>query len=283
MQGRTIRRSMTSVLLIIIGCYCAVLVAMFLWQGKLVFVPSTAHVADPSQLGFSFDDVWLTAADGVRTHAWYVPAASTTARTVLFFHGNAGNISHRSETLQLYHRLGLNVLMSDYRGYGRSEGNPSERGTELDALAAWQYLRQQRGTAASAILIHGRSLGGAIALALVEQIAESDNPIGAVIVESSFTSLPDVGALAYPWLPVRWLARIYYPNQARIARVRAPLLIAHATADEVIPFHHGQLLHAAAPTGAQFLSMRGGHNDGFLATGTEYVEALNAFINQHLQ
>ena len=273
---------MTSLLLIIIGCYCAILVAMFMWQGKLVFVPSTAHVSDPSQLGLSFDDVWLTASDGVRTHAWYVPASTTTARTVLFLHGNAGNISHRSETLRLYHGLGLNVLMSDYRGYGRSEGKPSERGTELDALAAWQYLREQRGTAASAILIHGRSLGGAIALALVEQIAESDNPIGALIVESSFTSLPDVGAVAYPWIPVRWLARIYYPNQARIARVRAPLLIAHATADEVIPFHHGQRLHAAAPAGAQFLSLSGGHNDGFLATGTAYAQALRAFIDQHL-
>jgi hypothetical protein len=256
---------------------------VFVWQDKLVYFPGKQHVANPGRLGLSFDDVWLTAADGVRTHAWYVPAASPTARTVLFFHGNAGNISHRLGTLELYHRLGLNVMMPDYRGYGRSEGTPGERGTELDALAAWQYLRDQRGTAASAILIHGRSLGGAIALALAERIAGLNAPVGAVFVESAFTSVPDVAADVYPWLPVRWLSRIHYPNRERIARLSAPLLIAHAPADEVIPFRHGERLYAAAPAGAQFLRMRGGHNDGFVASGSSYVEALSAFIDRHLQ
>jgi fermentation-respiration switch protein FrsA (DUF1100 family) len=204
------------------------------------------------------------------------------ARSVLFLHGNAGNISHRSETLRLYRRLGLNVLMIDYRGYGRSEGRPSEHGTELDAFAAWQYLVEQRTKAASAILIHGRSLGGTIALALTESIAKRGGVIGAVFIESRFTSVPDIGAEVYPWVPVRWLARIDYPNLVRIARLRAPLLIAHAPDDEVIPFHHGQRLHEAAPLGTHSLRLRGRHNDGFLVTGSVYVDALSAFVDQHI-
>lgn len=280
---RTVHRTMTNILLIAVCCYGAVLAAMFVWQDKLVYLPSKQHIADPEQMGLSFDDVWLTAADGVRTHAWYVPGPAQTERTVLFFHGNAGNISHRPRTLELYHGLGLNVLMPDYRGYGRSEGEPTERGTELDAVAAWQHLRDERGIAASSILVHGRSLGGGIALALADRIAGPNDQPGAVFVESSFTSVPDVGAEAYPWAPIRWLARIHYPNRERIARLTTPLLIAHGPADEVIPFRHGERLHQAAPTGTRFLRMSGGHNDGFVVTGSTYIEALSAFIARHLR
>jgi fermentation-respiration switch protein FrsA (DUF1100 family) len=279
----TICRTMSVVLLSLFGAYGSVLLAMFVWQDKLVYMPSKQHMSDPQQLGMPFDDVWLVAADGVRTHAWYVPAALPTARTVLFFHGNAGNISHRLDTLELYHRLGVNVLMPDYRGYGRSDGSPSETGIDLDALAAWQYLREQRGVAASAILIHGRSLGGGVALALADRLGGPHSAPGAVFVESSFTSVADVGADAYPWVPVRWLTRIHYPNRQRIARLRAPLLIAHAAADEVIPFHHAERLHAAAPSGTRLLRMRGGHNDAFLVSGPAYIEALSAFIDRHLR
>lgn len=285
MLDKTIRRSMTSIVLTLLACYVVVVFAMFVWQDKLVYQPSEQHIANPRQIGLSFSDVWLTAADGVRTHAWYVaaPSSSSTTRTVLFFHGNAGNISHRLETLDLFHRLDLNVLMPDYRGYGRSQGSPSESGTELDAVAAWRYLREQRATPASAILIHGRSLGAGVALALAEQIASSSGEIGAVFIESAFTSVPDLVADVLPWFPARGLVRIHYPNLERIARLSAPLLIAHSPADEVIPFHHGERLHAAALMGARFLRMQGGHNDGFVVTGSAYTEAVSAFIERHLR
>lgn len=273
---------MISFFIITLFGYGAIAATMYAVQDRLVFFPDKQLSGDPQQWGMNFEEVWLTATDGVRSHAWYVPASSPTARTVLFLHGNGGNISHRPQTIALYHQLGLNILILDYRGYGRSEGKPSETGTLLDASAAWRHLRDERSIDAAAILIHGRSLGGGVALALADQLTQNDIDFAALFVESTFTSIADVGAEKYPWLPVRLLSRIHYPNKQRIATIKVPVLIAHGPGDELIPFHHGKGLHAVAPTGSVFLQMQGGHNDGFIVTGQPYVESLAQFVNAHL-
>ncbi len=259
--------------------YGAMLLYVFLAQERLLYLPNFAGenlVATPERLGLAYEDVHLAASDGVRLHGWYVPA--TQARgTVLFLHGNAGNISHRLESIERFHRLGLHVLIIDYRGYGDSEGRPSEEGTYRDARAAWNWLVQAKLANASEILIFGRSLGGSIAA----QLASEVDPAG-VIVESAFTAVPDVAARVYWFLPVRLLARFEYNTRAALKRVTCPVLIVHSRDDEIIPFTHGQALFAAASEPKQLLALNGGHNNAIFTSMSVYEQGLKDFIGRLL-
>lgn len=160
-----------------------------------------------------------------------VCSSSAGTRHAAFLHGNAGNISHRLDSLRIFHGLGLDVLILDYRGYGRSEGRPSEEGTYRDARAASRYLVEARGVAPERIVVFGRSIGAAIAAAL----AVEQRP-AALILESGFTSVPDLAADLYPWLPARRLARLHYDTRARLPHVTVPVLIVHSRDDEIISF-----------------------------------------------
>jgi uncharacterized protein len=228
--------------------------------------------ATPRTIGFDYEDVHITTEDGVKLHGWFVPAPSARA-TVLHFHGNGGNISHRLEYIALFRQLGLNAVLIDYRGYGQSEGRTTEAGTYRDARAAWRYLTETRGLAPANIIVHGESLGGAVASRLAAETA----PAG-LIVESSFTSAVNLGAEVYRWLPVRWLARYTYPTMEYLRRVRVPVLVVHSRDDEIIPFHHGQALYAAAQAPKRFIEVRGGHNDGVSARGGQYIAGFRAFL-----
>lgn len=257
--------------------YGALTLFLFARQEQMVFLPSGTVAATPAQRGLEYEDLWLHTADGVRLQAWYVPAPDPAAPVVLFFHGNAGNISHRLDTLSLLHGLGLSILILDYRGYGNSEGRPSEPGLYQDALAAWHYLVEVRGTPPARIVLHGRSLGAAVAAWL----ALRERP-GALILESAFRSVPELGAHHYPWLPVRWLARIRFPLDAYLPSVQVPVLVVHSPDDEIAPISHGRALYGLAPEPRAFLEIRGGHNEGFLVSGAQYREGLRAFLEQHL-
>lgn len=262
--------------------YLALVVMMTLMQGRLMYMPMATLVTTPADRGLDYEEVWLTTGDDVRLHAWYLPppsAASPGDRrtpTLLFLHGNAGNISHRLESLAIFHELGLAVLILDYRGYGRSEGRPDEEGLYRDAQAGWHYLRDERGIDAEDIIIFGRSLGGAVAAWL----AARKQP-GGVILESAFTSAADLGAELYPWLPVRWMLRVEYDTLSAVRALSSPLLIAHSPGDEIVPFHHGRRLYDAAPGPRSLLEMRGGHNDGFVVSGEDYRRGLSDFIGQY--
>lgn len=254
--------------------YGLILLLVYVFQDRLVYFPTSTLVAAPRAIGLDYEDVWVTTEDGVRLHGWFVPAPAARA-TVLHLHGNGGNISHRLERIALFRRLGLAVFLIDYRGYGRSDGRPSEEGTHRDAQSAWRYLTETRGLAPSSIIIHGESLGGAVAARLAAETA----PL-ALIVESSFTSAVNLGAEVYPWLPVRWLSRYRYPTAEYLARVRAPVLIVHSREDEIVPFRHGAALYAAAPEPKQLLEIRGGHNDGLLLSREPYVAGLDRFLRE---
>lgn len=273
-------RAMLTAVIATLGIYLAFLTLVYLGQSGLLYLPDAAGrglVTTPAAVGLEYEDVYLRTEDGVSLHGWLVSASEKTRqaprRTLLFFHGNAGNISHRLDSLRIFAELGLDIFIFDYRGYGRSGGSPSEEGTYRDATAAWHWLTRERGLGPGQVVLFGRSLGAAVAL----ELAGRTNPAG-LIVESAFTSVPDLGAELYPFIPVRLLSRYRYDNLGRIASVRVPVLVVHSRGDEIVPFRHGQALYAAAPGAKQFLELQGGHNDGFLASEAVYQRGLAEFL-----
>jgi fermentation-respiration switch protein FrsA (DUF1100 family) len=271
------KRDMLSIITTLVVIYVAVVALAYFFQERLLYFPLRGIAATPASRGLTYENVSIETEDGVKISGWFVPAEQSRG-VVLFFHGNAGNISHRLDSLEIFHRLGLSTLIIDYRGYGQSEGKPTEEGTYLDAEAAWRYLTNERQVSPSEIIFFGRSLGGAVAAWLA-----ITHPPRALILESTFTSVPDVAAQAYPFLPVRPLSRIHYNTLKRLPEINVPLLIVHSPNDDVIPYSHGQKLYAAANEPKEFLQLRGGHNEGFIISTTEYEAKLAAFISEYLQ
>ena len=247
-------------------------ILMWLLQPGMVFYPLRAHQATPADWGLVFEDVELTTADGVDIHGWYIPHRRATY-TLLFLHGNAGNISHRGDSIAIFNRLGLSVLIIDYRGYGRSSGRPSEAGLYLDALAAWRYLVEDRGVEPSKILVFGRSLGANVAA----DLAARERP-GAVILESGFSSARDMARHLYPGLHWILYRRFDFDAAERLSRARSPTLVLHSPTDEIIPYALGRRLFDAAPEPKRFVDLAGDHNSGFMASQPGYEQTLAAFI-----
>ncbi len=271
-----LKQLMSSLVFILISVWLGLSVLLYVFQDRYVYYPYKDLVATPGRAGLDFEEVWFKTEDGVRLHGWYVPAGNAN-HTLLFFHGNAGNISHRLDSLRLFHDLKLNVFIFDYRGYGNSGGRPSEQGTYRDAHAAWRYLTGERGLPGDRIILFGRSLGGAVAAWLARRTEPA-----ALILESVFTSVKAMGRRLYPYLPVGLLTRIRYPALDHVRDLRIPLLVIHSPEDEIIPFEFGRQLFEAGAGPKQFLAIRGGHNDGFLVSGTDYRHGLAAFIEQHV-
>ncbi|MFO7578820.1 alpha/beta hydrolase [Nitrosomonas halophila] len=248
---------------------------LYILQPIFIYFPDNAVRMKPPGFGLHHETVTLTTADGVNINGWWLPHENPRA-TMLFLHGNAGNISHRLQKLQIYNRLGLSVLIVDYRGYGLSEGTPTEQGTYLDAEAAWAYLTQVRRIPARDIVLYGESLGGVIAARQASQVAA-----GALILESTFTSVRDMGKHYYPFLPVNLITRIHYPALEYIQAVASPVLVIHSPADEIVPYEMGRRLFEAASPPKDFLEIKGDHNGGFLRSGELYTDGLDQFIQKH--
>ncbi|MFH0341020.1 MAG: alpha/beta hydrolase [Chromatiales bacterium] len=246
--------------------------ALYVFQPNFIYFPTKELVATPKEIGLTYESVYLSTGDGARIHGWYVPADKPRA-TVLYLHGNGGNISHRLAALQAFHSLALNTLIIDYHGYGLSEGDPSEDATYQDAEAAWEHLTRTRGFAPEKIIVFGESLGGAVA----GWLATRHRP-AAVILASPFTSLRDLAKRYYPFAPVDFLLRFHYPTLERIAKVACPILIVHSRDDEIVPFEHGERLYKAITARKMFLERTGGHNDAFSADVNHYMPALGGFI-----
>jgi fermentation-respiration switch protein FrsA (DUF1100 family) len=284
-MGSARTESMQSGLLSTLGLVVAacLLVAGLTWllQSKLLFRPFSTLVAVPSDWGLAYEDVWLGTDDGVRLHGWFLPAAEPSRRgrnaaphTLLFLHGNAGNVSHRGPSLAIFAKLGLDVLIIDYRGYGQSHGRPSEHGLNRDAAAAWHWLTAVRNIAPEQIVIFGRSLGGAVATTL----AARERP-GALIVESSFTDIAAMARLHHPLLARLVPLRYRFASLDALARVDCPVLILHSRDDGVVPFAHGRALFDAATAPKRFIELTGGHNEGFLASQPRYQQGIAEFLD----
>ncbi len=285
------RRFFLSALVVVAGLL-AILLIWLLWnEPRMIYMPIREIEIAPDQAGLPFEEVALTTSDGVKLHAWLLPsptnrsdssaspsettAAAARPPTVLLFHGNAGNISHRLDKARILHECGADVLLVDYRGYGRSEGRPSEAGFYRDAEAAYRYLTDDRRLDPRSIVFYGESLGGAVAAELASRFQ-----VGGLVMESAFTSVPDVAQAMVPFLPVRWLVRHRYDSVAALGRVRAPVLVFHSRDDEYFPMRHAERLAAAAGDRVRMVALRGGHNDAFLISGDTYREALHAFLTR---
>ena len=273
---RTKRRSARGVFfrLVRLGLvtYLLLLLVPMIFEESLIFFPSRYPQGDWQPPGLHFEDAEFVAADGTRLHGWYAHRQDARA-VVLFCHGNAGNVTHRANTLMALNDLvGVSVLIFDYRGYGKSEGKPTEDGVLADARAARAWLAEKEGVAQSDVVLMGRSLGGALAV----DLAAKDGA-RALVLESTFSSVPDVAAYHYPWIPVRLVLRTRLDAAAKIGDYRGPLLQSHGDADSVVPYQLGQKLFEAAGEPKEFVTIPGGdHND---AQPREYYHALIEFLD----
>lgn len=241
------------------------------FQRNFLYFPDRGFVAGPADYGLAHEEVELRAEDGTRLHAWWLPLAGA-MRTVLFLHGNAGNVSYWVEAAAAFREAGWSTLLLDYRGYGRSEGAPTEQGTYLDARAAWKHLVHDRGLDPLSIVIAGRSLGGGVATWLAEH-----HPAAGLVLEATFTSIADVVAKVAPLPGIRRFVRLGYPSLARMPNLDLPLLVVHGLSDDLVPFEQGRALFDAAAGPKRFVQLRGGHNDAFTIDRARYVEELRGF------
>ena len=244
---------------------------------SLPFFPSKSILATPADVGLPYEEILIPTSDGERLAAWFIPGPGEgkagSGLTLLFFHGNGGNISHCLDSLVIFHRLGLGVLIVDYRGYGLSTGQPSVNGTLLDAASAWDWLLSHKGLTPDRIVIHGRSLGGGVAAHLASQVG----PRG-LILESTFTSLRDVVDARYVWAPTSLLFPQDYNIPGDLAGLRLPLLVVHSPDDESVPYALGQAIYQGYGGPKSFLRLKGSHNAGFLLDRENYAKGLEAFL-----
>jgi pimeloyl-ACP methyl ester carboxylesterase len=261
-----------SILIFIIANIVLMNIFFYFFLPSMVFFPFKDINQQPNDWGMEFTDVYLPVTEQKRIHGWFIthPEAS---HTLLFFHGNAGNISHRKTSIEIFYRLKLNIFIIDYQGYGHSDGSPGEQELKNDALTAWQYLIDTRKLSPNSIIIFGRSLGGAAAIHLASQVEA-----GALIIESVFSSIDDMAAHQAPglasliWLPIK------FDNKSVIKQVNMPLLQFHSPDDEIIPYEQGLQVYTAARQPKQFIALKGSHNRGFMLSQPGYELAIKQFI-----
>jgi uncharacterized protein len=258
-------------------------------EKRLIFYPDRGNDSEtPDIYGLEYDDVTFRTEDGLNLNGWFVPgkkspsdadlpACRTGMHTLLWFHGNAGNINNRLDNIKmLYDRVPVNVFIIDYRQYGKSEGKVSEQGTYIDARAALAYLHSRKDLNHEKIIFFGRSLGSAVAveLALKEKCR-------ALILETPFTSMKEMGKKLYPFLPVSLLLRTKYDSLSKIRSIKVPILIMHGDNDKLVPFEHGKKLYDMANEPKEFYTIPGaGHNDTHIVGGDEYFEVIRNFVNK---
>ena len=243
------------------------------YENDYIYHPDSAVAQTPRAVSLNFREVSFHAADGIALHGWFMPHPHARF-TLLHLHGNAGNISHRLRLYRRWHALGLSVFAFDYRGFGRSEGSPSEAGLQADAEAAWHWLVHTRGIAPEHIIIAGRSLGCAVAA----QLAQAVRPAG-LALEAPFTSIPDMAAAYYPWLPLRRFVKTRFNTVAAAGRSHASLLLISAKNDEIIPAGMAERVFNAHPGPKMHAALAGGHNDFDVISRHKYFRLWQQWLN----
>ena len=264
-------------LLVVAACYLVFLVVLRLGESRMLYVPggSRTLVEPPAELGLGVRRVKLTASDGTRLVSWAMPADSGAGYWLLICHGNAGNISEAGRPFHYagLRGLGLSLFAFDYRGYGESEGMPTEKGLYRDAEAAYRYLRDTLEVPAQRIVVFGHSLGSAVAVELVSRM-----PAAGLVLDGALTSVVERAQELFPYAPVRWIAASRYPSIERVGALSIPKLFLHAQADEVIPYVHGRRLFEAAAEPKEFVALRGRHGDAFEVDSAVYFGAIGRFV-----
>lgn len=270
------RRRMIFLVATLVVCAALAVISLRRFEYRQVYYPSRTLEASPTALGRPCRDVFIPVEHGESINAWYFPMTKGRQEShgpvYLVCHGNAGNIGDRLALAGSLLGTGAGVLLFDYRGYGRSDGAPGEENTYRDAQAAYRWLRAG-GVAASGIIVYGESLGGGVAseLALREKI-------GGLILHSTFTSIPDIGAELFPYLPVRLMGRIKYDTRSKLPRIHVPVLVVHSTNDDLVAFHHGERNFAAAHEPKFFCRTSGSHGEALDGGEPAEIAALRQFV-----
>ena len=257
----------------VVGGYGAICGLVYKYQDSLIYFPSDYMATDPAAAGLNFEDFSVEVSPDVTVTGWIVEK-DPSAPWILQFHGNAGNISNRVDHLRLFNELGFNGVVFDYRGYGKSTGTPSEAGLGAVGLAVVEYLKEERGVDPNCLVYWGESLGGGVAAA----VSVKEEP-RALILKSTFTSVPDMAAEVYPFLPVRMLAKTRFDTKELVPNFLFPKLVVHGHADTVIPFQHGQRLFQLCLEPKTFLRVERGHNDSPMELGDEFKATVKKFVS----
>lgn len=263
---------------IILLAWVAMSVMAVLFYPRLLYHPER-NLGDftPRQLGVEYEEFWLTASDGVSLNGWRVPASLDGKRrkALLVFHGNAGNLATASHRLALYNRIGCDVFMIDYHGFGKSGGTAKEENLYLDAETAWNHLVDNLGLPPEEIVVMGYSLGGRVA----SWLAEKHPDAAGLILESTFTRLSDIAADFFPYLPCRLILGNAYNTLDRLKNLRMPLLVVHGRGDELVAFKYGEKLYTSYAGAKTFLRIGDDHNVGFLSAADSYSNGIAAFLD----
>lgn len=253
-----------------------ILIVLFFFIRNLeqrnLYFPFRELESNPKDIGLDYEDVIVTTKDMVQINGWFIPSKTALA-TLIFCHGNAGNISHRMEKIKIFNELNLDVLIFDYRGYGISKGRPSEKGLYLDAEGAYNYLVNKKRVPPVKTIVYGESLGSAVALDLAGK-----HEVGGIIIEGGFTSVKDMARRIFPFIPA-FIYASRFDSLDKIRDVKAPKLIFHSIDDEIIPFKFGKELFIAAAEPKEFVELRGGHNDAFLTSKEIFIREIDSFVN----
>ncbi len=242
-----------------------------------VFLPTKAVLTTPKNIGLDFEDLFFPSGHQQKLHGWFIPAArpSPNTSTLIFMHGNAGNIGDRLEKIFMFHKIGVNVFIFDYRGYGNSEGQPTEEGMYEDAQAAYDYVLNRRDIPSDKIIVYGASLGGAAAVDLATR-----RDVDALILDSTFTSAADMGKIMVPFVP-SFLLKIKLDSIHKIPSCTMPKLFIHSLEDETVPFRFGEKLYREAPAPKEFLKITGDHNSSHMVSERTYIGGIKAFLRQY--
>jgi len=254
------------------ACLCCLALLLSGCVAAMVYHPESVVEQSPEDIGLPYETVRFEASDEVVLSGWWVPADDA-EKTVLFFHGNAGNIGGRLDTVRIIHSMGLNLLIFDYRGFGQSGGSSSEKGLYRDADAAFGFLTEQMDISPGSVILWGRSLGGAVAAQ-----SAARHPAGMLILESTFTSMTDAANDLFLWVPGFVLRNHAYNTLNYLEEISIPTLVIHSVDDEVIDFSHGRRLYEAAPRPKAFIELQGSHNHGFLHSKDDYISGISDFI-----
>lgn len=251
---------MLNFLLIIVGGYLILLFLMFVFQNRLIFIPTQDLLITPDQLGIEAEEIYVDTEDGEKLHGWFFPNGNS-EYLVILCHGNAGNISTRIDIARMFERLGISIILFDYRGYGLSTGSPNEQGLYRDIEAVVDFAGSEYDYDPTKIVLYGRSLGGAVA-----SYAATKYNVAGLIVDSSFESLEQMVSELYPFVPAV-LARHDFPTLEYLEKLEeTPVMIMHSPEDQIIGFTHGETLFEAANEPKKFVELTGGHNDSFNAS-----------------
>jgi len=268
MREKTMASMLISIAAVLFIAYWGLGTILYLMQPVFLYSPTREVTYTPGELGLDFESVVFKTSDGLRLTGWFIPADNSRL-TVLFCHGNGGNMMHRLDSINILCNLGLNCFIFDYRGYGNSEGKPTEEGTYIDATAAYKWLTEEKKISPpDDIIIFGRSLGGSIAAQLASKVEAR-----ALIIESGFTSYVDMGRKFYPYMPVRFFASYGYSTIDYVKEVHCPVMLIHSRNDEIVPFEFSLELHEAANEPKELIEISGSHNDGFLVSSEIYKSA----------